>query len=97
MHAPAVAVQDDPERHQPQVVLLAGRAGQQRAGTVAVTPSAGQAGQAAAQDAAGEMLTRDAGLPAGPAVAEIAQIGQDHLAQRLSPSRRGAPDTRPMP
>jgi hypothetical protein len=81
VHAPAVAVQDDPERHQAQVMLLAGRAGQDSAGAVAVTPSAGQAGQASAQDAAGEMLTCDAGLPAGPAVAEAAQIGQDHLAQ----------------
>ena len=73
--------QGEAEHDQAEVVLLAGRAGQHRAGTAAAVPAPGQREQAAPDHVAREMLLRDGGLAALPAVAQLAQVRQDHVAR----------------
>jgi hypothetical protein len=60
---------------------LARWAGQQRARALAAVPPASKAEQAAAQDVAGEVLLPDRDLAALPALAELVQVGQHHLAE----------------
>lgn len=64
-----------------KIVLFTWRAGQQGAGAVPVTPSAGQARQASAQHIGREMLGGNARLAAGPSFADVVKTGQDHVAQ----------------
>ena len=71
-----------PNSRQPEVVALARRAGQQRARPHAAVPAPGQRDQPPAQHHAREVLLRDRGLAALPALAQLAQVGQQHVARQ---------------
>ena len=77
---PAVVVEHDAEDHERQVMLLAGWAGEQGLWPVPAAPAPGQPGEPAADDVASEMLHGYASCPALPALAEVGEIGQHHIA-----------------
>jgi hypothetical protein len=79
--SPALTVEHDPEDHQREVVQLQGRAREHSLWPASAAPSAGQAGQPAADDEAGEVLLRDACGAVPPARAEVAEVGHDDVAQ----------------
>ena len=62
-------------------MLLTGRAGEDGPRPVPVAPSPGETGQPPAQQAAGEVLSGDADLPAFPAVPEVMQVRQQRVPQ----------------
>ena len=73
------------------VVRLAGRAGEERERTRSAAPEPGEREQPAADEVAREVLVADLDLAALPAVADLFQGGQHHLAQhQLQPERREA-------
>ena len=78
---PAAAVQDDPEDHRSQVVQLVRRAGDDGDRSAAGGPASGQAGEAAAQDLAGEVLLDERDLAALPPIALLLEVGHDDIAQ----------------
>jgi hypothetical protein len=63
-------------------MLLAGEAGEQPERPRAASPAAGEAEQPPAQHGTGEVLLGDRRLAAHPAVTELAQIGEDGVAER---------------
>ena len=83
---PPVPVEHDPEDQQRQVVQLVGRAGDDRPWSVAIPPPAGQTRQASPDHVAGEVLLGDRDLAALPALAELAQVRHDDVAQASSPA-----------
>ena len=60
---------------------LAGGAGEDGAGAVAVAPAAGQPGEPPADEVAGEVLLGDAGRSARPAFSEFGEIWQHNVAE----------------
>ena len=79
--APAELAQRDPERDEPERVVLAGDAREHRPPPAAAAPAPRPAQHPALEKAAGVVLLRDRRLAALPAVAELAQVGQHHVAQ----------------
>ena len=75
--------QHEREREQGDVVRLAGSAGEERERARPAAPEPGEREQPAADQVASEVLLADVDLAALPAVADLLQGGQHHLAQNL--------------
>ena len=81
MRQPSLA-QREPEQQQPEVVALARRAGQQRARPAPRSQPRASATSRPRSTDAREVLLRDRGLAALPALAELVQVGQQHVARQ---------------
>ena len=79
--APAARAQREPERDQPELVLLPGEARQERARPDAAAPIAAQAEQAPAEHVRREVLLRDRRLAALPALPELVKVGEKDVPQ----------------
>ena len=84
---PGVRAQHEREREQGDVVHLAGCAGESKRARSAA-PEPGKRKQPAADEVAREVLLADLDLAPLPAVADLLQDGQHHLAQRLLQAER---------
>ena len=80
--------QDEREREQGDVVHLAGCTGEKRKRARSAAPEPGERKQPAADEVAREVLLADLDLAPLPAVADLLQGGQHHLAQRLLQAER---------
>ena len=80
--APALRAEREPERDEPELVLLARQARQQRDRADAPAPAAREAEQATAKHAGREVLLGDRDLLALPARTEVAQVRKDDLGER---------------
>ena len=98
--APAVRAQDEPKGEEADVVLLAGRAGEQSQGSRATAPEPSQREQPPPDQVAGEMLLADleaALLPTKPDDGERRQVRsrrQTSRARRPPARRPGRPERR---
>ena len=79
--APAAAVQGEAERDQPEVVLLARRAGEDRTRPLARVPAAADPQQPSTDQVAGEVLLGDGRVARRPPLAEVDEVGKDHGAE----------------
>jgi hypothetical protein len=79
--APAARAQREPEGEEPQVVLLAGRAGEDRHRSHALAPAAGEPEQAATQQRRGVVLLGDRHGSPLPLLAELVQVRHDDVAE----------------
>ena len=70
-------------------MLLSWQAREHRRRPEPETPAARQAEQSPAHDAGGEVLLCDRGVTAQPALTELAQVGQDDLAEQRVDGRHG--------
>ena len=87
--APSMRSQREPESDEAELVLLTRDAGEQRHRPDASAPAAREPEQPPAYDPRGEVLLRDGGLAACPALAEIVQVGEDDVRERGVERRRG--------
>ena len=85
---PGVRAQDEREREQGDVVHLAGCTGEKSKRACSAAPEPGKRKQPAADEVAREVLLADLDLAPLPAVADLLQDGQHHLAQRLLQAER---------
>ena len=86
--AEVARAQREPERDQPEVVLLAREAREQRARPIATTPAASQPEQPAPEDGRREVLLSHRDLATLPALAELVEIRENDLGQRRVEGRR---------
>ena len=77
--APAVAPQEQPERHEGEVVLLALDAGEECSRPLTAIPPTREGHEPAPDEVAREVLLRDRDLTTLPAVAELAEVRQESL------------------
>ena len=86
---PAAVAQREAESDQPEVVLLARRAGEHRDRPAAAAPAAGEGEQPPAHEVGGEVLLADADLLALPAIADVPHRRERDVAEHRVERERG--------
>ena len=86
---PAAVAQREAESDQPEVVLLARRAGEHRDRAVAPAPAAGEGEQPPAHEVGGEVLLADADLLALPPIADVPHRRERDVAEHRVERERG--------
>ena len=78
---PAALAQREAEDDERQIVLFPRRTGQESAWPGALIPAAGEAEEPPSEEVAGEVLVGNRRLASLPAVAQLTQVRQDHIAE----------------